>query len=156
MGRATSRVRLMLRESCVSGEDRGDIYIDTEVLKEIAPLAQDRGARNSHHLAIVAGIVDEYLHNLDFTFFPRLHKIVTQSLNRSPEIGNAAYYSITANDCLGIAETKAHILRVEWPKLLDIHGIDYCIVVLYPVRHRILLLSLVRQYQVLFRSHKNG
>src|SRR5438067_8814707 len=145
----------MLRESCVSGEDRGDIYIDTEVLKEIAPLAQDRRARNSHHLAIMAGIVDERLHNLDITFFPRLHKIVTQSLNRSPEIGNTAYYGITAYDCLGISETKAHIFRVEWPKLLDIHGIDYCIVIFYPVRHRILLLWYVL-YQLLFRSPKNG
>src|SRR5258708_16725485 len=54
MGRATSRVRSLLCTSCASGEDRGDIDIDTEVLKEIAPLAQDRRARNSHHLAIVA------------------------------------------------------------------------------------------------------
>src|ERR1700730_2358601 len=155
MGIATSTVRLMLRPSCVSGEDWGDIYIDTEVLKEITPLAQDRGARNSHHLAIVARIVDEYLHNLDITFIPRLHKIVAQSLNRSPEIANAAYYSITANDCLGIAETKMYILRVKRCKLLDIHGIDYCIVIFYPVRHRILLLWYLL-YQVLFRSHKNG
>src|SRR6266849_4116954 len=140
MGIATSRVRLMLRESCVSGEDRGDIHIDTEVLNEIAPLAQNRRARKSHHLPIVAGIVDERLHNLDITFIPRFHKIVAQSLNRSPEIGYSAYYGITANDCLGISETKAHILRVEGGKLLHIHGIDYCIVVFYPVRHRILLL----------------
>src|SRR5437660_11904271 len=103
----------MLCESCVSGEDRGDIHIDTEVLNEIAPLAQDRRARNSHHLAIVAGIVDERLNNLDITFIPRLHKIVAQSLNRSPEICNAAYHGITANDCLGISETKVHILRME-------------------------------------------
>src|SRR6266568_3692436 len=140
MGRATSRVRLMLCESCASGEDWRDIHIDTEVLNEIAPLAQDRGARKSHHLPIVAGIVDERLHNLDITFVPGLHKIVAQSLNRSPEIGDAAYYGITANDCLGISETKAHILRVERCKLLHIHGIDYCIVVFCPVRHRILLL----------------
>src|ERR1700680_2380929 len=106
MGRATSRVRALLCESCSSGVDRGDIDIDTEVLKQIAPLAQDRRARNSHHLAIMAGIVDERLNNLDITFVPRLHKIVTQPLNRSPEIGNAVYYGITANDCLGIAETK--------------------------------------------------
>src|SRR5437588_7201601 len=145
----------MLCESCVSGEDRGDIDIDTEVLKEIAPLAQDRRARNSHHLAIVAGIVDERLHNLDITFIPRLHKIVAQSLNRSPEIGNAAYYGITAHDCLGISETKAHIFRVERCKLLQIHGIDHGIVMFYPVRHRILLLWYVL-YQVPFRSHKNG
>src|SRR6266487_3688361 len=130
----------MLCESCASGEDRGDIDIDTEVLKQIAPLAQDRRARNSYHLAIVAGIVDEHLHKLDITFIPRLHKIVAQSLNRSPEIGNSAYYGITANDCLGIAETKAHILCVERCKLLHIHGIDYCIIVFCPVRHRILLL----------------
>src|SRR5205823_11410504 len=123
MGRATSRVRLMLCESCESGEDRGDIHIDTEVLNEIAPLAQDRGARKSHNLPIVAGIVDERLNNLDITFVPRLHKIVAQSLNRSPEIGNSAYYGITANDCFGIAETKAHILCVERCKLLHIHGI---------------------------------
>src|SRR2546429_4789868 len=111
MGRATSRVRLMLRESCVSGEDRGDIYIDTEILKEITPLAQDRGARNSHHLAIVAGIVDEYLHNLDITFVPRLHKNVAPSPNRCPENGQAADYRITAHDRLGLAGTKKHHLR---------------------------------------------
>jgi hypothetical protein len=103
----------MLRESCVSGEDRGDIHIDTEVLNEIAPLAQNRRARKSHHLPIVAGIVDQCLHNLDITFIPRLHKIVAQSLNRSPETGNSAYYGITANDCLGISETKAHIFRMK-------------------------------------------
>src|SRR5438270_8605211 len=130
----------MLCESCVSGEDRGDIDIDTEVLKEIAPLAQDRRARNSHHLAIVAGIVDERLHNLDITFIPRLHKVVAQSLNRSPEIANAAYYCITANDCLGISETKAHILRVESSKLFNVHRINNGIVTLHQVRHRILLL----------------
>src|SRR5438105_8589069 len=130
----------ILRESCLSGEDRGDIHIDTEVLNEIAPLAQDRRARKSHHLTIVAGIVDKRLNNLDITFIPRLHKIVAQALNRSPEIGNSAYYGITANDCLGISETKVHILRVERCKLLHIHGIDHCIVVFYPVRHRILLL----------------
>src|SRR6266851_1241815 len=140
MGRATSRVRSLLCTSCASGEDRGDIDIDTEVLKQITPLAQDRRTRNSHHLAIVAGIVDKRLNNFYITFIPRLHKIVAQSLNRSPEIGNAAYYGITANDCLGIAETKAHILCVERCKLLHIHGIDHCIVVFYPVRHRILLL----------------
>ena len=39
MGIATSRFRLMLCESCASGEDRGDIHIDTEVLNEIVPLA---------------------------------------------------------------------------------------------------------------------
>src|SRR5437016_13993354 len=99
----------MLCESCVSGEDRGDIHIDTEVLNEIAPLAQNRRARKSHHLPIVAGIVDERLNNLDITLIPRLHKIVTQSLNRSPEIGNAAYYRTAAHDCLGNAETAAHI-----------------------------------------------
>src|SRR6266581_7090236 len=137
---ATSRVRLMLCESCASGEDWRDIQIDTQVLNEIAPLAQDRGARKSHHLPIVAGIVDERLNNLDITFIPRLHKIVAQSLNRSPEFGNAANYSITANDCLGIAETKAHIFRVKRCKLLHIHGIDHCIVVFCQVRHRILLL----------------
>src|SRR5947209_2105333 len=130
----------MLREACVSGEDRGDIDIDTEVLKEITPLAQDRGARNSHHLAIVAGIVDERLHNLDITFVPGLHKIVAQSLNRSPEIGNTAHYGIAANDCLGIAETKMDVFRVKSCKLLHIHGIDDCIVIFHPVRHRILLL----------------
>src|SRR3989442_12334263 len=42
--------------SCASGEDWGDIHIDTQVLNEIAPLAQDRGARKSHHLPIVAGV----------------------------------------------------------------------------------------------------
>src|SRR5216683_704999 len=140
MGIATSRVRLMLRESGVSGEDRGDIHIDTEVLKEIAPLAQDRRARKSHHLPIVAGIVDERLHNLDITFIPRLHKIVAQSLNRSPEIGNAAYYGITANDCLGISETKAHIFRVKSSKLFNVHRINSGVITLHPVRHRILLL----------------
>src|SRR5205085_9426103 len=114
----------MLREACVSGEDRGDIDIDTEVLKEITPLAQDRGARKSHHLAIVAGIVDERLHNLDITFVPRLHKIVAQSLNCSPEIGNTPYYGTTANDCLGIAKTKMHIPTVKSCKLINIHGID--------------------------------
>src|SRR5712692_6940293 len=119
----------MLCESCASGEDRGDIHIDTEVLKEITPLAQNRRARNSHHLPIVAGIVDERLHNLDITFVPRLHKIVAQSLNRSPEIGNAAYYGVAASDCLGLPETKAHIFRMERCKLLHIHRIDYCIVV---------------------------
>src|SRR5205085_6642040 len=136
----SSKVRLMLCESCVSGEDRGDIHIDTEILNEIAPLAQDRRARKRHHLPIMAGIVDERLNNLDITFVPRLHKIVAQSLNRSPEIANSAYYGIAANDRLGIAETKVHILRVERSKLLHIHGIDHCIVVFYPVRHRILLL----------------
>src|SRR6266702_976335 len=140
IGRATSKGQLMLCESCASGEDWRDIHIDTEVLNEIAPLAQNRGARKSHHLPIVAGIVDKRLHNLDITFIPRLHKIVAQSLNRSPEIGNSAYYGITANDCLGIAETKAHILCVERCKLLHIHGIDYCIIVFCPVRHRIILL----------------
>src|SRR5439155_23384295 len=65
MGRATSRGLLMLCESCASGEDWRDIHIDTQVLNEIAPLAQNRGARKSHHLTIVAGIVDERLHNLD-------------------------------------------------------------------------------------------
>src|SRR5258706_15583311 len=143
----------MLCESCASGEDRGDIDIDTEILKEIAPLAQDRRARNSHHLAIVARIVDERLHNLDITFIPRLHKVVAQSLNRSPEIANAAYYGITANNCLGISETKAHILCVEGCKLLQIHRIDHCKVVFYPVRHRILLLR-YELYQVLVRSYK--
>src|SRR5713101_3963470 len=123
MGRATSRVRFVLRESSASGVDRGNIDIDAEVLKQIAPLAQDRRARNSHYLAIVAGIVDERLNNLDITFVPRLHKIVPQPLNRSPEIGNAAYYGITANDCLGISETKAYILCVESCILLHIHGI---------------------------------
>src|SRR5205085_11414067 len=136
----SSKVRLMLCESCVSGEDRGDIHIDTEVLNEIAPLAQDRRARKSHHLPIVAGIVDERLHNLDITFIPRLHKIVVQSLNRSPEIGDAAYYGITANDCLGIAETKAHIFRMKSTKLFNVHGINHGIVTLHQVRHRILLL----------------
>src|SRR6266581_3072991 len=121
---ATSRVRLMLRESCVSGEDWGDIHIDTEVLNEIASLAQNRGARKSHHLPIVAGIVDERLHNLDITFVPRLHKIVAQSLNRSPEIGYSAYYGITANDCLGIAETKAHIFRMKSSKLFNQSDIE--------------------------------
>src|SRR5947209_7678905 len=145
----------MLREACVSGEDRGDIDIDTEVLKEITPLAQDRGARNSHHLAIVASIVDERLHNLDITFVPGLHKIVAQSLNRSPEIGNTMYYGIAANDCLGIAETKMDVLCVKSCKLLHIHGIDDCIVIFHPVRHRILLLWYVL-YQVLLRLHKNG
>src|SRR5712691_11714258 len=137
---ATSRVRLMLRESCASGEDWRDIHIDTEVLKEIAPLAQDRRARKSHHLPIVAGIVDERLHNLDITFIPRLHKIVAQSLNRSPEIGNAAYYGITANDCLGISETKAHIFRVKSSKLFNVHRINNGVITIHPVRHRILLL----------------
>ena len=153
--KATSRVRLMLCEACASGEDWRDIHIDTEVLNEIALLAQDRRARKSHHLPIVAGIVDERLHNLDITLIPRLHKIVAQSLNRSPEIGNAAYYGITANDCLGIAETKVHILRVERCKLLHIHGIDHCIVVFCQVRHRIFLLWYVCT-QVSVRSYKNG
>src|SRR5438132_6392315 len=130
----------MLCASCASGEDRGDIHIDTEVLKEIAPLAQDRRARKSHHLPIVASIVDERLNNLDITFIPRLHKIVVQSLNRSPEIGNSVYYGVTTNNCLGISETKAHILSMERCELLHIHGIDYSIVVFCQVRHRILLL----------------
>src|SRR5437660_10927389 len=108
-----------LRVTCVSGEDRGDIHIDTEVLNEIAPLSQDRRARKSHHLPIVAGIVDERLHNLDITFIPRLHKIVAQSLNRSPEIGDAAYYGITANDCFGISETKAPIFRMKSSKVFN-------------------------------------
>src|SRR5947208_11578332 len=130
----------MLCESCESGEDRGDIHIDTEVLKEIAPLAQDRRARNSHYLAIVAGIVDECLNNLDITFIPRLHKIVAQSLNRSPEIGNSLHYGITTNDCLGISETKAYIFRMEGSKLFNVHRINNGIVMFHPVRHRILLL----------------
>src|SRR5205085_6360682 len=100
----SSKVRLMLCESCVSGEDRGNIHINTNVLNEIAPLAQDQRARKSHHLPIVEGIVNERLNNLDITFIPRLHKIVVQSLNRSPEIGNAVYYGVTTNDCLGISE----------------------------------------------------
>ena len=58
----------------------------------------------------------------------------------SLRFGNAAHYGIAANDCLGIAETKTHILCVERPELLHIHGIDHCIVAFYPVRHRILLL----------------
>src|SRR6266567_4873580 len=120
MGRATSRVRLMLCESCASGEDWRDVHIDTEVLNEIALLAQDRRARKSHHLTIVAGIVDEGFDDLDITFIPRLHKIVAQSLNRSPETGNSAYYGITANDCLGISETKAHILCVKSSKLFNV------------------------------------
>src|SRR5258708_9026936 len=140
MGRATSRVRSLLCTSCASGEDRGDIDIDTEVLKQITPLAQDRRARNSHHLAIVAGIVDKRLHNLDITFIPRLHKIVAQSLNRSPEIGNSVYYGITANDCLGISETKAHIFRMKSSKLFNVHRINDGVITLHPVRHRILLL----------------
>src|SRR5947209_1708736 len=129
----------MLCESCVSGEDRGDIHIDTEVLKEIAPLAQDRRARKSHHLPIVASIVDERLNNLDITFIPHLHKIVVQSLNRSPEIGNSAYYGITTNNCLGISETKAHIFRMKSSKLFNVHRINNGVIVLHPVRHRILL-----------------
>src|SRR5260370_5432884 len=137
---ATSRIRLMLCESCASGEDWRDIHIDTEVLQEIGALAKDRRARKSHHLTIVAGIVDERLNNLDITVIPRLHKIVTQALNRSPEIGNSLHYCITTNDCLGISETKAHIFRMKRCKLLHIHGIDHCIVVFHPVRHRILLL----------------
>src|SRR2546421_12899084 len=100
MGIATSRVRLMLRELCASGEDRGDIDIDTEVLKEIAPLAQDRRARNSHHLAIVAGIGDEWLHNLDITFIPCFDKNVAQSPNFSPEKCNFLHFSITTHNCL--------------------------------------------------------
>src|SRR5438552_12712236 len=118
---ATSRVRLILYESCASGKDWRDIHINTEVLNKIAPLTQNRGARKSHHFPIVTSIVDERLNNLDITFIPRLYKIVAQSLNCSPEIGNAAYYGITANDCLGISETKAHIFRVERCKLLHIH-----------------------------------
>src|SRR5436853_6695390 len=107
----------MLCESCVSGEDRGDIHIDTEVLNEIASLAQGRRARKSHHLPIVAGIVDERLNNLDITFVPCLHEIVVHSLNCSPEIGNAAYYGIATNDRLGVAETKAYIFGMKSSKL---------------------------------------
>src|SRR6266571_6730039 len=140
MGIAMSRVRLMLCESCASGEDWRDIHIDTEVLNEIAPLAQNRRARESHHLPIVAGIVNERLHNLNITFIPRLHKIVAQSLNPSPEIGNAPYYGITANDCLGISETKAHIFRMKSSKLFNVHRVNSGVVTLHQVRHRILLL----------------
>src|SRR6266581_9366024 len=108
MGSATSRGLLMLCESCASGEDWRDIHIDTQVLNENTPLAQDRGARKSHYLPIVAGIVDKRLNNLDITFIPRLHKIVSQSLDRSPEFGNTVDYGIAANNWLGITETKAH------------------------------------------------
>src|SRR2546421_10211375 len=103
----------MLREACVSGEDRGDIDIDTEVLKEITPLAQDRGARNSHYLAIVAGIGDERPNNLHITLFPCFHKNLAPSPKFSPKNRQTRDYGITANHRLGNAQTKKDILCVE-------------------------------------------
>src|SRR5258706_15286902 len=100
MGIATSRFRLMLCESCASGEDWGDIHIDTEVLNEIAPLAQDRRARKSHHLPIMAGIVDESPNNLHNTPFPRFHKNLGRTLYSSPQKRKAAYYGITTPNSL--------------------------------------------------------
>src|SRR5260370_42289354 len=96
MGMVTSRVRALLCESCVSGEDWGDIHIDTEVLKQIAPLAQDRRARKSHHLPIVAGLVDEGPHHLDITLVPPLSQKFGQYPYCSPPINNAASFIITA------------------------------------------------------------
>src|SRR2546421_12989672 len=90
MGIATSRVRLMLRELCASGEDRGDIDIDTEVLKEIAPLAQDRRARNSHHLAIVAGRLPEGPRNLGIPLLPPFDQVLALDITSSPQNGIAA------------------------------------------------------------------
>src|SRR2546428_8177006 len=100
MGRATSRVRLMLRVSCASGEDRGDIHIDTEVLNQIAPLAQNRRARKSHHLPIVAGIVDKRLRNLDITLIPPLYKKISASPNTPPKNSNSPSSCITATNTL--------------------------------------------------------
>src|SRR5258708_21208586 len=98
----------MLCESCASGEDRRDIDIDTEVLKEIAPLAQDRRARNSHHLAIVAGIIDERLPTLHITLIPPFHKNLAQTLKLSPQKPKAPHYPHTAQPCIAHSPKKTH------------------------------------------------
>src|SRR5260370_30772282 len=96
MGRATSRVRSLLCTSCASGEDRGDIDIDTEVLKQITPLAQDRRARNSHHLAIVAGIVHKHPTQFYLPLLPPFPKNFWQSPYFSPQKPTPAHYNPTA------------------------------------------------------------
>src|SRR2546425_7781984 len=99
----------MLCESCESGEDRGDIHIDTEVLNEIAPLAQDRGARKSHHLTIVAGLWGSSRPQNDDNLFPPLNKILAQSLYIPPEICKNAVPLIPANDCILPFDNKADV-----------------------------------------------
>src|SRR2546422_4387348 len=110
MGRATSRFRLMLCESCASGEDWGDIHIDTEVLNEIAPLAQDRRARKSHHLTIVAGIIDKRLNKLDITLLPPFHKNVAQTLYLSPQNRKSPLLRIPTHQSLRLFPKKGHNL----------------------------------------------
>src|SRR5260221_4186313 len=109
MGRATSRFRLMLCESCASGEDWGDIHIDTEVLNEIAPLAQDRRARKSHHLPIMAGLIGQGRNKLGTTPLPPLFKNFAPIRYHPPENSEAASFGITANSQSCVAHTQVHI-----------------------------------------------
>src|SRR5258708_24459464 len=108
MGRATSRFRLMLCESCASGEDWGDIHIDTEVLNEIAPLAQDRRARKSHHLPIMAGIDWLCLYNLANPPLPQFLKIVSAFPYNSPANIQSPDQLLNAAHPLCLSATKEH------------------------------------------------
>src|SRR6266487_556969 len=126
-----------------SGEDGRDVDVNLPVADQVTVVEQDVRVGDDHGLAVLAEVLDIYLHDDRVPELPHIHDVVGQPADCREEPGDGLLHGLAADGRVRVAEPEPHVGGEVSNELVRVKCVDVGEDLRYVTAHDVLPSSVI-------------